>query len=318
MTRTGARLFVLSCCALIAFSFSLKAQTISPFQFLRTNINARTAALGEATVAAMDDSSATSLNPAALHNSPAGKVSLTFIKHVLDINSGLASYVFAGANRSKWGMFVSFQSHGTFDGMDALGNPTGQTYSPSGVAVGATYSNEIDTGFYYGVGLNLINSHLSNSSSTAFGINAGLLYHIPNSRWNVGLAATNIGAQLSSFNGASDPMPADVRIGVNHRLRGLPLLVNFSFNHLVDQNQALFDHFKNFSLGGELYLGKIIQVRLGYNNTIHNAASLPVSSNFAGISAGVGIALKSLSIDYGMNSLISGIMIHRFSVQTVL
>ncbi len=306
------------CVLCVVGSIELVAQTYSPFQFIRTTYSARTSALGESTVAALDDASNVALNPASAYAAPTGRLAATFIKQVADISSGMVSYVGSAGSQAKWSALVCYQSYGSFTGKNDQGQPTGKTYNPSSVALAASYSNEIDSGFYYGVGLQVMTSSLADQGTSAMALSAGLLYHVPNSRWNVGLALTNLGTQLSTINSVKEPLPTDLRLGVNHRLRGLPLLVNFSFNHLVDQNTALFDHFRNFSIGGELYVGKIIELRLGYNNTAHSGAAFPVNSQFAGLNFGVGIKLKPLNIDYGLSSLVSGVMQHRVSVLTSL
>ncbi len=309
-------LLVLSTSAL--FPVASSAQTYSPFQFLRTTYSARVAGLAEATVAAQDDPSNVILNPAAAYGTAPGTLTATFIKQVADINSGLISYSGSFSTGAKWAAHICYQSFGSFDGKDNEGNSTGKVYVPSSIVAGFSYANEIDSGFSYGVGINFMSATLADQSTTAFGLNAGVIYHIPNSRWNAGLSIEHLGTQISSINSVSEPLPTDLRLGVNHRLRGLPLLVNFSFNHLVDQNTALFDHFRSFSLGGELYVGKIIMLRLGYNNAAHIGSSFPVNSQFAGLDFGVGIKLKALTIDYALSSMISGVMQHRFSVQSVL
>ncbi len=307
----------LSCAFVFSSAFGL-AQTYSPYQFLRWNYSARSSSLAEATVAALDDPSNVILNPASAYLVPSGKLALTVVKNVADINSGTVSYVGAMGDEAKWSAQVNYQSLGSFVGKNSQGDPTGKSYSPGGLSLGLSYANRIDSGFYYGVGLHYISVSLADEASSALSIDAGLLYHIPNSRWNVGLALTNLGAQLSKINSTSEPLPTDLRIGVNHRLRGLPLLVNFSFNHLVDQNTAVFDHFKNFSIGGELYVGKIIELRLGYNNGVHSGAAFPVNSQFAGLNFGLGIKLKPLTVDYALSSYVSGVMQHRLSIVTAL
>ena len=305
---------------LFAFALPLvvSAQTYSPFQFLRVNHSARAAALGESTVAMMEDPSMVVINPASVYSAPTGKLSATFVKNVLDINSGMASYVGDIGEHGKWSAVASYSSAGTFNESDEFGNRSGKTFSVGEVAIGGVYSNELDSGFYYGVGLNLVSSSFIDYRSTAIALNAGLLYHIRNSRWNVGFSILNLGTQLSTFSGTTEPLPLDVRLGVNHRLKGLPLLFNFSFNRLAEQNESLIDHFKNFSLGGEIYAGKVLTLRLGYNNTIRNAASLATQARLSGLNFGLGLKIKEIMIDYSMSTFISGALIHRVSIQTGL
>jgi hypothetical protein len=300
---------------LLALTLQVGAQTYSPYQFLRVNTSARAAALAEATVASVEDTTYNMLNPASGFFTPAGKFSATFIKHVADINGGVAGYTMESVKKAKLTFFASYMSLGSFEGRDAFGNATGRTLTAGALSMNAMYSQEIDSGFHAGVGVNLISAQYPDVQSTGIALSGGLLYHIPNSRWNMGLSILNVGTQLSKVGNNSEPLPTDVRLGATHRLRGLPLLFNFSFHHLAERNVALFDGFKNFSVGGEFYLGKVLQLRIGYNNTLRRASSFPVSSRFAGISVGAGIITKKINLDYAVTNMMSGVMVHRLSIQ---
>lgn len=300
---------------LLALTLQVGAQTYSPYQFLRVNTSARAAALAEATVASVEDTTYNMLNPASGFFTPAGKFSATFIKHVADINGGVAGYTMESVKKAKLTFFASYMSLGSFEGRDAFGNATGRTLTAGALSMNAMYSQEIDSGFHAGVGVNLISAQYPDVQSTGIALSGGLLYHIPNSRWNMGLSILNVGTQLSKVGNNSEPLPTDVRLGATHRLRGLPLLFNFSFHHLAERNVSLFDGFKNFSVGGEFYLGKVLQLRIGYNNTLRRASSFPVSSRFAGISVGAGIITKKINLDYAVTNMMSGVMVHRLSIQ---
>lgn len=294
----------------------VSAQTYSPYQFLRVNQSARSSALGGAVVAIAEDPSTVFFNPASISTLQESRLSFTFQKHALDINSGLASYN-GRLGTGSYSATVSYASFGEFVGRDALGNTNGSTFSPRNMSVGFNYSNMIDSNFFYGAGLNFVNATFADGGTSAVTLNAGALYKIPKARTNIGLSVLHLGTQISKIN-ISEPLPLDVRLGVNHRLRGLPLLVNVSFNRLAEDQQSVLERFKNFSLGGELYIGKVLEIRLGYDNTLRNATNFETQARMAGISAGVGIKVKDIMIDYGFVSLSSALMLHRFSVNLAI
>jgi hypothetical protein len=294
-------------------TLAVYAQTYSPYQFLRVNQSARSSALGGAVVSMTEDPSTVFFNPASISTVQDGRVSFTFQKHALDINSGLASYTGRLGTSGSFAATMSYASFGEFVGRDALGNTNGSSFSPRNVSVGFNYSNMVDTNFYYGAGLNFVNATFADGGTSAVTLNAGAIYRIPKARTNIGLSVLHLGTQLSKIN-ISEPLPLDVRLGVNHRLRGLPLLVNVSFNRLAEDQQSVLERFKNFSLGGELYIGKVLEIRLGYDNTLRNATNFETQARMAGLSAGVGIKVKDIMIDYGFVSLSSALMLHRFSV----
>jgi len=295
------------------FSGTVKAET-SPFYFLRISESARAAGLAGCFVSMPEDPSALVYNPATVSTVKDKNFSATFLKHVLDINSGLVTYV---RKFEKYGMFagaVSYTNYGSFDYADAYGNRNGSTFGANNLAFSLTYSNELDSNLYYGVSAKYIFANIEKANSSALALDAGLFYQIPDKRVNIGLSVLNVGAQISKFGGVSESLPLDVRLGINHRLRGLPLLVNFSFHHLSDKTNNFFDKFLNFSLGGELYIGKYLQARLGYDNNIRRLTSPDNNKQFSGFTAGLGVQLKDFNIDYGAVQIGSTALLHRFSL----
>jgi hypothetical protein len=94
----------------------------------------------------------------------------------------------------------------------------------------------------------------------------------------------------------------------------LPLLVNASLNHLTDEVGSLVDRLLNFSVGGELYLGKVVQARIGYTNAVRNTSTVNVPGQLTGLTGGLGIHLPTLDIDYALSSLGAASVVHRVSV----
>jgi hypothetical protein len=253
------------------------------------------------------------LNPAGLATLTESSVGGTFIKHVLDIGAGYATY-----NREVQGLgtmaaTVSYNSYGSFDRADAQGTVTG-SFQSSDVVLGVSLARELDTLISYGVTAKVLHSSLDNMASTAIAVDAGMLFQFPKQRTNIGISVLNLGTQLSTYDGTRDRMPLDLRIGVNHRLRGLPLLVNASLNHLTDEVGSLVDRLLNFSVGGELYLGKVVQARIGYTNAVRNTSTVNVPGQLTGLTGGLGIHLPTLDIDYALSSLGAASVVHRVSV----
>jgi hypothetical protein len=304
-----AVLAVLICSHDSAFS-----QTGSPFQFLRFNESARAAALGGAFVAMPDDPAALFFNPASLWTVEEEMVSTTYLKHVLDINSGLATYSNHNEEFGAYAASVMYTNYGSFERADRTGQKTGGTFGANDMALAVSYSNMLDSNLYYGVTGKFIFVGLEDLNTTALALDAGLLYQLPNIRTNIGASILHAGTQLSTLNGTAERLPLDVRIGANHRLRGLPLLLNFSFHHLADETDNFFQRFENFSLGGEFYFGKSIQARIGYDNSVRRSTTESSSRKLAGLSAGVGIITNFANIDYAISSFGAPSMLHRLSL----
>ncbi len=298
--------------------FPAFAQTSgSPFQFLRFNESARAAALGGAFVAMPDDPAALFFNPASLWTVEEEMVTTTYLKHVLDINSGLVSYSNHKENFGAYAASVTYTNYGGFDRADKSGQKSG-TFGANDMSLNLSYANELDSNLFYGVTTKFIFSGLESFNSTALALDGGLLYQMPKIRTNIGASILHAGTQLSTFDEVSERLPLDIRIGANHRLRGLPLLLNFSFHHLADGTDNFFQRFENFSLGGEFSFGKSIQARIGYDNGVRRATTESSSRKLAGLSAGVGIITNFANIDYSISSFGAPAMLHRLSLGITL
>lgn len=289
-------------------------QAESPYSFLRYNAGARAAALGGTAVCLKDDPSAVFYNPALISTVEKDNLNFTFLKHVLDMNSGNVTYIYDKLEDGKLAANIAYTNYGSFDYRNTAGIPSGQSFSGSNMSLGVTYSNELDSNFYYGVTGKFIYVGLEQVSSSALALDAGLFYKLKDGRTNIGASILNAGFQLSKFAQFADKLPLDVRVGINHRLRGLPLLINFNFHHLADSTENFFDKFKSFSLGGEFYFGKNLQLRVGYDNQIRSLVSNEAAKGLSGLSFGAGFIAKEVKVDYSFSQYGSAATLHRFSL----
>ncbi|HRE58098.1 MAG TPA: type IX secretion system protein PorQ [Candidatus Kapabacteria bacterium] len=303
-------------CLGMVFTYTSSAQS-RVFQFLQLNASARAAALSGAFNAVADDPNAVFFNPASLATIEKRKVGFTFLKHVLDINSGLATYADNGQSFGYWSGSVLFTSYGSFDRANNQGVVSG-SFSGTDIAFMGTYSNYLDSTLSYGTTVKAIYSSIADANSMAIAVDAGILYRNVKSKLNIGFSILNIGAQLATYQGIRESLPLDARLGLSYRLRGLPLLVNVNLHHLTDETDNFFDRLSNFAVGGELYVGKAVQVRVGYDNAVRNAVNSDGQSSTAGFSGGVGIVTNKVNIDYGATVLFRSGTLHRIGVNLSL
>ncbi|MCS6999598.1 MAG: PorV/PorQ family protein [Candidatus Kapabacteria bacterium] len=286
-------------------------QTLSPFDFLRTAESARAAGLAGAFVAIAGDASAQLYNPATIPTVPPDALSLTFIKHVLDINSGVAAYC-GQMGAGWWGATAAYTSYGQFTRTDALGNAIG-TFGAAHFALQVSYANQLDTNVFYGVSLGYVHTAIDRGAASALIATVGLFYQFPLIRTSIGGSIRYFGVQLARMNGESAALPTDIRLGVSHRLRGLPLMVNFSLTRLVEDRMSLTERLRNFAIAGELYLGKSVQLRLGYDNGVRSGQSSVSASPLSGFGVGAGLVFPSLTLDYTLTTLSAPALVHRLS-----
>jgi hypothetical protein len=291
----------------------ISATAHSPYYFLRTNGSARSAGLAGCFVSVKDDASAVFFNPATIATVSNKTFSATFLKHILDINSGQLIYVRSVEDFGIVAGSVAYMNYGSFDEADINGKVNG-TFGASDLSFAASYANLLDSNLYYGLTAKFIHSNIENASSSAIAVDAGLIYIMPDIKTNIGIAILNAGAQLSKFENESENVPVDIRMGVSHILKGLPMMVNFSFHHLADKTDKFFDKLTNFSLAGELYAGKYIQIRLGYDNNIRRTTTPSNNKQLSGFSGGAGIKHNHFNFDYGVALVGTAATLHRFSI----
>lgn len=296
-------------------AFSISSADDTPYNFIRFNSTARAAAMSNAVVSIENDASLIFFNPALLQTADEKPLYTTFSKHVLDINSGNVVYHIKDLDLDGGNLAaqVNFNSYGSFDNYDNTGQLYGNGFTGSDLSIGATYSNELDSNWYYGVSGKFIFLTLEEQSSSAMSLDAGMFYRF-NERTNIGLSVLHLGTELSSLNGQSATLPVDARLGINHRLKGLPLLVNFSLHHLADEVDSFGERFQSFSLGGELYLSDHINLRVGYDNQIRNFATSDENKGLSGLSGGVGLLFEDFNFDYAYSEYGGSIALHRFSL----
>ncbi|MCX6155380.1 MAG: PorV/PorQ family protein [Candidatus Kapabacteria bacterium] len=310
--KSNFRFFSVLLVILISFTFQVFSYQ-SPYYFLRTTTGARSTGLAGSFVSIAGDITGLFFNPASIYTVEDKKFEVTFFKNVVDINSGNAAYLFNLGNGAKLATAAEFTNYGSFQGADNSGIKTSE-FSSNDVCMTVVYSDILDSNLYYGVGLELLYNNIEKYSSTAFAANGGLFYRLKDKRTTLGLSILHAGMQISKFNGYSEKLPLDIRLGVSNRLRGLPLLINFSFNHLADSANKFFDKFLNFSLGGEFYFGKYLQVRAGYDNQYRRFTSSQADKKLAGFCAGIGLNFEKFNFDYGVAAEGSTEYLHKFSI----
>jgi hypothetical protein len=295
------------------FMQNVRAGTNTVYNFLRSDVDPRAAAMGGSFVSVLDDPNSLFYNPAGLSTLESPKGSLGFVKHLLDINSGYVSYSQKIEESGNIGAGIIYTNYGSFDRTDVTGTVLG-TFSAGDLAILLGYSNLLEENFYYGINVKYIHSSIAEYSSSAVAADIGVLYNIPESRVTLGASLRNAGVQLSKYGSVKEDLPVDLVVGGSVVPRGLPLLLNVSFHKLTDATESFGDHFKTFKVGGEFQLSPSFRLRFGYDNEKRTDLKVGSSSGLAGISGGVGIGIGEYRLDYALSSLGTVGDLHRVSI----
>lgn len=297
----------------IAFSNTFSQTT---YEFLRVDMSARAGALGGSFVSNNDDVDVLFYNPAgiaSLQNSP---ISLSFVKHLLDINLFSLAYSTEFKDIGRFGTSIKYINYGMFDAADEFGNRTGE-FNAGEFAFAIGYAGEFEENFYYGANAKIIYSSIAEHSSSAIAADFGVNYTIPSQQINIAASVLNLGNQLSSYINTKEDLPVDVVVGVSKRLENLPVRLALDFHRLNEKRDEFYQHFKGFTIGAEFYLSKVLNLRLGYDNERRSELKVGTTSGIAGFNAGLGVLVSDYQFNYGYSSLgLVGAM-HRIGISTV-
>ncbi|MCX8010697.1 MAG: hypothetical protein N3A61_06055, partial [Ignavibacteria bacterium] len=97
----------------------------STFSFLKLDASARSAALEGSFVSNADDPNVIFYNPAGVGFLKNDQLSIGFLKHLLDVNSGFLSYTPFIKGIGRVGFAAAYTNYGSFDLKDEYGNKLG-------------------------------------------------------------------------------------------------------------------------------------------------------------------------------------------------
>ncbi|MGE3801402.1 MAG: PorV/PorQ family protein [Candidatus Kapaibacterium sp.] len=305
--------------ALVTLSSTSWSQS-QPFvyDFLRSDASARSAAMAGAAVTLPGDANGLFYNPALLNTiDSTAPLSITVFKHLLDINSGSLAAAKRFDGVGTLGAGVQFNTYGSFERTDRNGNMIGE-FGSQDIVLTVGWGNALGEGFSAGVNGKIIFSSIDDLSSTALALDGGLYFADTVSNIQAGLSLLHLGSQVSTFTEVNEDLPLDLKLGVSHQLRGLPLLIALNFSRLLDESDDFFSRFSSFSIGGEFTISDPLRLRLGYNNRTRQDVTYGGSKGLGGLSAGVGILVDQYRFDYAFNSLAGLGGMHRITLNASL
>ena len=311
-------------CLLMGMAVPAAAQQLggrTVFPFLDLPPGAQLAGLGGMNVSARnDDPTMLYGNPALLNSEMDGRLALSYVAYVSDIKQSTAAYVFNTEKLGRIGVGVTYLSYGQLEGYDAGGNSLG-TFSVNEYTVGVSDSYTKGNYTFGATAKAAVSSIAGNRSVAAVG-DVGVLYKHPTADFTVGLAAKNLGYQLSPYPGTErGPLPLDVQLGATIKPEHMPVRFSLTAHHLnqwdiqyLDPNQrgvpdangvekkptkSFGDNLaRHFTVGAALVLGKGLNLRVGYNHLQRRELRLENTSGSAGLSFGAMLKVSTFQLDY--------------------
>jgi len=196
--------------------FAVNKTGTTAAKFLSTNIGSRAIGMGGAFTSISNDGSSMYWNPAgvAFHN-----LNVVFVNHadwIADISFDYFGFTTSLGKNNYLGINVTSV---TMDDMEVTryGNEdTGETFSSSSYAFGATYSLNMTDNFSLGINAKYIQENIANSFAKGLALDIGTLFQTPFG-FTLGTSITNFGPKMNmTGDDLIVPVDIDETIGGNN------------------------------------------------------------------------------------------------------
>lgn len=299
----------------IIIVLTLQAFGQNTYEFLRIDATARSASLGGAFAANVDDPGVIFYNPAGVNYVEDNLFTIGFTKHLLDVNSGYLSYTSSLPSIGKIGFGLMFTNYGSFDLLDEFGYSSG-SFTANDFAILGNYSYNPSKNLSYGFNLKFIYSAIHTYSSYAISSDFGLSYLYPEKGFSAGFSILNFGQQLKSYSQIKEKLPLDLRIGMTKKLEHTPFRIYLEFIKLNEKSSSFTSRFKNFILGLEIQSSDVLTFRLGFNSEKRREMKIGTTVGTEGFNIGFGVKVDKYRFDYGLSSFGKIGSIHRINLTT--
>ena len=291
------------------------------YNFLNITTSAYQAALGGEALTINDDVNQPLWNPATISKFMDNQVAVSYVNYLTDVNMGSAT--FAHLVSRRFGTLhggIQYINYGDFIGADEDGVETGN-FSARDLALSIGYAYNIPwSDFYIGTNVKFLSSKIENYTSQGAALDFGIYYFSDFRPYSFTAVIRNIGYQISPFDEKREDIAFDIAVGASYKLEDVPLKWYLTISNLQQWNLAVANPSNNQTdlegntttedisfftnamrhvvIGGEFFPDKKFNIRFGYNFRRAAELKLTETRTFAGISAGFGLKIGRLKLDY--------------------
>lgn len=313
---------------LVCGSISAQIGGTYTYEWLGSPASARLTALGGSLITIADDDLALgATNPSLLNINTHRQISINHNFSFAGVGNGYIGYGHSIDSTFNIHIGAAYAQYGNFILADELGNNQG-AFSGSEGALVLGVSKRLNERISVGANIKTVFGSLESYSSFGLVSDLGLTYKNPAALWEVAFLVKNIGLQVSAYGDETAAVPLDVQIGLSRRLKHLPFRISVLLHNMHrygirydDPNRVgetdlfgnpinepsslsieLDNFFRHIVIGGEFLLGKNqnFRLRFAYNHLRRKELSVSSFRSLAGFSAGFGIKIKGMRIDYGL------------------
>ncbi|WP_165372225.1 type IX secretion system protein PorQ [Emticicia agri] len=324
--------------SVICFSGS-DANAQNSFSFLTLTNNARLNALGGVNASLFDkDINLHTVNPALLDSSQQGQLGINYSPYLAQSNFFALNYSpkFKKANnKCQWGISLQNLNYGTFQGTDAVGNPTAE-FLANDFSLGITHARRINN-ISFGITARLVGSVLESYNSMAILTDWGGTFNHPEYDLNFGVVAKNIGFVIKSYGNIKHDIPFDLQIGASFKPAHMPVRFSLTAHHLyvfdIAYNDPAFNYtfdnqgnkvpekisvadkvLRHLVVGTEILIHKNFHLLAGYNHLRHQELTVNSLGGAGGFCFGANLRIKQFGFSFSRSALTTGKGYFTFSV----
>ena len=306
---------------LVSFTGFSQVGGTTVYNFLNVPTSARQAALGGKVITLLDDVNQPLWNPATISAELDNQAAVNYLNFLTDI--GYASVSYAHMINRNFGTLhggITYANFGEFIQADEDGNETG-TFKAYDMALSVGYAYQIPfSNFSIGANAKLINSVIQDYSSFGVAADFGIVYENDNQPYVFSLAARNIGYQITTFDGTQEKVPIEILFGASYRVENVPIRWYLTVDNLQKWNVTgpnpsnsvtdidgtvipeeisfLDNTMRHMVVGAEFFPEGGFNLRLGYNFRRAKELKLDGIRTFAGFSAGFGLKMNRIKLNY--------------------
>jgi hypothetical protein len=292
-------------------------------QFLKIDLDARSVAMGSASMAFSRDAGAAFRNPAGLVHIPGSSFIASYAPWFADINLYGASFA---RNFGPYGVagihFIYLNSGEMEETTVDQQQGTGHMFSVSDFALGASYARRLTDKFSIGGNVRWIYEDLYVSKASVFGVDIGFLYDTGFKTLRMGMSIKNFGSKFNLDPGTYQDYDNGVALSDPSDYLAYDLPVEFAFGLAMEPYQSP-EH--RISLAAD-YLhpsDNIERTHVGaeyaYLETAFLRAGYIFRHDTAGLNAGAGVLIPlsgyKLGIDYAFSNYTILDNVHRFTLR---
>ena len=306
----------------ISFTFVKAQNSSSSYAALDLPLSARHAVLNEPVSLYSEGLESGVFNPAMLNEKMEKQLSLNFVDYFSDINFVSAAYALPFRDFGTIGISVKSIGYGEFTETDYTSQSLG-TFGANEQIISVGLGKELSERWSVGASVKTLFSNLQDYHSVALASDLAIAYKKVDKNFSMSLLARNYGKQISTYASTEEMLPFQLDFGLSKRLEHLPFLITMNYKNIQkwdltsvyesannDLNQnASSDEinftnklFRHIDVGGELSIGKHIQLRIGYSSKRRQELKVDSYLGMVGFSWGLGIKISHFKINYGRST----------------